>query len=274
MKRNLFPICALLLFSAFTFISCQKETSLQPATPESFSIAISSAKPADKTNTFYGPQTQIADGKARSFIILSGDGIPQELGIEITADAFSRLPVDGHSAFQLSLHQKAMDVTAFDHIVMNWNPNGHPPESLFGVPHFDFHFFTISKEAQLAIPPYALGSLHDLLPPHQYWPVGHIPLPGGEPEMGKHWADITHPVTEGSFTHTMIYGSYNGAMTFVEPMITRAYLLTLTEKVSVPYNQPLVYTESHTWYPTVYNMYTNENRTKYYITLSNFILSH
>lgn len=274
MKRNFFSICKLFLFSTLALLSCQKETSLQPAAQEGLSAAMSSARPAERTNTFYGPQTQIADGRARSFIVMSGEGVPEEFGIEITSDAFSGLPVDGHAAFQLPLHQKAMDATPFDHIVMNWNPNGHPPEILFGLPHFDFHFFTISKEAQLAIPPYTPGSLHDVLPPNQYWPIGHIPLPGGEPEMGKHWADIFHPVTPGNFTHTMIYGSYNGAMIFVEPMITLAYLQSLTQRVSVPYNQPAVYMESNTWYPTVYNMYTNESRTRYYVTLSNFIRSN
>ncbi|MEO7445564.1 MAG: DUF5602 domain-containing protein [Ferruginibacter sp.] len=270
MKRNLFKISNLLLFCAFAFCSCQKETLQEPAALEGRNAEINAAISAERTNTFYGPQTQVADGKARSFFIMTHEGLPVELGIEITAHAFSGLPAEGHYAFQIPLHQKAIAATPFDHIFMNWNPEGHPPAALFGVPHFDFHFMTISKEEQLAIPVYTPGSLHDVLPAQQYWPVGHIPLPGGEPQMGKHWADIIHPVAPGTFTHTMIYGSYNGAMIFVEPMITLAYLRALTQKVSVPYNQPVVYTELNTWYPTFYNMYTNQDKSKYYVTLSNF----
>ncbi len=273
MKRSIFSVSNFFLFSALALLSCNKESPQEAVALETINAGISSARVAEKSNTFYGPQTQIANGKARSFIIMSHDDVPSELGIEITSDAFSGLPANGHDAFQLPLHQKALAATAFDHIVMNWNPHGHPPQVLFGVPHFDFHFFTITKAAQTSIPVYTPGSLHDVLPANQYWPVGHIPLPGGEPEMGKHWADILRPVAPGSFTHTMIYGSYNGAMIFVEPMITLAYLQSLTQKVSVPYNQPGVYMESNTWYPTVYNMYTNENKTKYYVTLSNFIQS-
>ncbi len=273
MKRNFFSLSKLLLFSAVALFSCKKEISEQPVALQGINAELSAAKPAEKLNTFYGPQTQIGDGKARSFIIMSHEGVPAEMGIEITSDAFSGLPLEGHMPYQLPLHQKAMDATPFDHIVINWNPNGHEPDFLFGVPHFDFHFYTISKEAQTAIPPYTPGSLHDLLPAHQYWPVNYMPGPGGEIQMGKHWADIVHPVIPGNFTHTMIYGSYNGAMIFVEPMITMRYLKSLSQKVSVPYFQPEVYMEAHTWYPTVYNMYTNEDKSKYYITLSNFVLS-
>ncbi|MEO6583708.1 MAG: DUF5602 domain-containing protein [Ferruginibacter sp.] len=270
MKQNLFKISTLLLFSAFAFCSCQKETLQDPVALEGINAEISSAKSVEKTNTFYGPQTQIADGKARSFFIMNQEGLPVELGIEITAGAFAGLPAEGHTAYQLPLHQKAQDATPFDHIVMNWNPNGHPPFFLFSEPHFDFHFYTITKAAQLAIPDYTPGSQHDILPLPSYWPVGFFPTDGGEAEMGKHWVNplILMP---GNFTHTMIYGSYNGAMIFVEPMITLAYLQSLSpQKVSVPYNQPMVYMESNTWYPTVYNMYTNEDKSKYYVTLSNF----
>jgi len=261
------------MFSIIALLSCKKEISKLPPTMEGLNTEAGLQKAGEKTNTFSGPQTQMGNGKARSFFILSGAGKPVELGVELTADAFSGLAAEGHVAYQLPLHHKAQDLTAFNHIVVNWNPDGHGPLFLFGKPHFDFHFFTISTAAQLAIPAYTPGSMHDILPAAPYRPLGFVPTPGGEVEMGKHWADIIHPVIPGNFTHTMIYGSYNGAMIFVEPMITVNYLQSLTQKVSIPYNQPMQYMESNTWYPTVYNMYTNEAKTKYYVTLSNFIKS-
>jgi len=261
------------MFGIFALLSCKKEISKLPPTVEVVQAEAAFLKAGEKTNTFYGPQTQMGDGKARSFFIMSHEGHPKEVGVELTAEAFSGLPGEGHATYQLSLHHKAQDLTAFDHIDVNWNPHGHQPLFLFGKSHFDFHFYTISTATQLAIPAYYPGSLHDVLPAVPYRPMGFVPTPGGEPEMGKHWSDIIHPVIPGNFTHTMIYGSYNGAMIFVEPMITLDYLQSLAQKMSMPYNQPTKYMESNTWYPTVYNIYTNETRTKYYVTLTNFIRS-
>jgi hypothetical protein len=34
--------------------------------------------------------------------------------------------------------------TAFNHIVMSWNPIGHQPEGVYDVPHFDVAFSTIT----------------------------------------------------------------------------------------------------------------------------------
>lgn len=43
--------------------------------------------------------------------------------------------------------------------------------------------------------------------------------------MGKHWVDSTSPELNGQpFTQTFIYGTYNGKVTFYEPMITLDFL--------------------------------------------------
>jgi hypothetical protein len=42
--------------------------------------------------------------------------------------------------------------------------------------------------------------------------------------MGVHWIDpASHEFHGHDFTATVLYGSYNGEMNFIEPMITRAY---------------------------------------------------
>jgi hypothetical protein len=44
--------------------------------------------------------------------------------------------------------------------------------------------------------------------------------------MGVHWLDFTSPELSGAqFTQTFIYGSYDGKVTFYEPMITEAFIL-------------------------------------------------
>ncbi|MEJ7912434.1 MAG: hypothetical protein WKF70_04720 [Chitinophagaceae bacterium] len=48
----------------------------------------------DKENTFYGPQVQMGNGKARSFTTITHSGVPKELGMEITKGALSGFPDD------------------------------------------------------------------------------------------------------------------------------------------------------------------------------------
>ncbi|HZH97221.1 MAG TPA: DUF5602 domain-containing protein [Flavisolibacter sp.] len=255
----------------FLFSACTKELSEKEKMKADVLSRESKSNQADKLNTFYGPQVQMGDGKARSFITISHTGVPIELGIEMNDGALSGFPEDhAEAAFVLPLHHKATDATPFNHIVINWNEHGHPPFELFSEPHFDFHFYTISLSEQMAIPAYSPGSAHDILPQPSYWPAGFVPIPGGVPQMGKHWADILNPVVPGTFTHTMMYGSYNGKLNFVEPMITRAFIASGAD-VTMPYGQPAVFTETGTYYPTKYNI-RDEAGGKHLITLSNFVL--
>jgi hypothetical protein len=56
-------------------------------------------------------------------------------------------------------------------------------------------------------------------------PQNYVPIPGGVPQMGVHWVDVTAPELNGQlFTQTFIYGSYNGQVTFYEPMITLDFI--------------------------------------------------
>ena len=109
------------------------------------------------------------------------------------------------------------------------------------------------------------------------------PLPGylaadytirGEPvaQMGTHWLDHTMPElppTLQPFTHVLIYGSYNGKVAFLEPMVTRDFLLGSTE-VHKAIKQPLYYDQPGKYYPSRYNIYTSAQ--KIYFTLDQFVL--
>ena len=173
--------------------------------------------------------------------------------------------------FFLPLHKKAREATPFDHIDINWNPHGHEPEMVYGLPHFDFHFYKISRSEQLSIVP---GPLMDLLPPPGAVPPTYVPTPGGVPQMGKHWIDFTSPelspVNPKIFTKTFIYGSYNGKVIFEEPMITLAVLQRgRSSSTNIP--QPQVFLPANTYYPTVYNISLNSKSEKHIVTLSDFI---
>ena len=251
--------------------SCKKELT-QGQTPDM--VSETKAVQDEKSNTFYGPQVSFGGGKVRSFFVLTHTGVPQELGVQITADAFSGLPtVPGEYSFIVPLQQKASASTPFDHIEVDWNPFGHPPPGIYDVPHFDFHFYKISLEEQMAIPPYTdqTASMFDAPPPAGYLPAGYIPGPGGVPQMGKHWLDVTSPEFHGQpFTKTFIYGTYNGAVTFYEPMITKAYIETGMSS-STTIKQPQHFSPSGAYYPTKYNVYTDSKTGDHYVSLSEFV---
>lgn len=271
MKKFVLFRCALACITILIAAGCQKQNDLiQPG--QAPDVEGKSFKNADQVNVFKGPEVQIGNGKGRSWISINHAGVPQEIGIELTDQALTGLPTDpldfAAATFVLPLHQKAQQATLFDHITINWNVHGHEPEHVFDVPHFDFHFYMISLAAQTAIPPYDVAPApFDQLPPPATWPDDFVPTPGGVPQMGKHWASINFMPP---FSKTIIYGSFAGHFTFVEPMITLAYLqsgATYHEEFGrVKYTQPV-----NAFVPGQYNISYDGATKKHYITLSKFI---
>ena len=273
--------CSLLFTTAsivVLFASCQKDTSnLSSQAPKTATYAMANASASiDKENTFYGPQVPVGNGKMRTFATLTHGGAPVMLGVEITDSAFYGLPTDPNATdketYLLPLHQKAPAATVLDHIVAEWNPNGHPPAGIYTVPHFDFHFYRISLAEQNAIPPYEVDSTgFNDLPQAGYIPSPpYFEIPGGVPEMGAHWADATSPEFNGMpFTCTFLYGSYGGKVTFYEPMVTRAFFLSgQTANRAIP--QPTLFSPSNKFYQTHYKIWQEGN--KHYIAPTDFVL--
>lgn len=256
--------------------ACQKqELANRHNTVESLLKAnnISANSPEEKANTFYGAQVHIGDGKVRSWIRITHANVPEEIGIEMTPGALTGLPEEEHVSLVLPLHQKAIALTPFDHIGLNWNPHGHPPAMFFSAPHFDVHFYMMSLAERLAIPAYspATDALFNTYPPAGYMPANYITAPGGdaaEPQMGKHW--LPPPPSFLPFTKVMILGTYNGKFTFVEPMVTLDYLQSGVSS-SQPYSQPIHFEHTGKYYPTVMNFYKDETTGKQYVTLSHFV---
>ncbi|GEL12260.1 hypothetical protein SAMN05192550_3169 [Flavobacterium glycines] len=248
---------------------------------QSNSTALLSGKTnTDKLLVFKGPEVQFGYGKVRSWISVSQSGTPNEIGLEITPEAFKNLtdendkkiPAD-HSTVIVPLHLKAKQLTPFNHIGLNWNPRGHIPEGVFDVPHFDIHFYMISIADQMAIPAWSqeTDAAFNNYPPEGYMPADYFTPPGdatAEAQMGKHWL----PVNLGAFlpfSKIMIYGSYNGKVIFTEPMITLDHLLSHVDS-STDYSQPQFFQKPGN-YPTKYNIYHNPDNGNTYITLSGFV---
>ncbi len=172
-----------------------------------------------------------------------------ELGVALDERAMNNLrapdPAHGehgdHDMHLLPL--PAQHATAFRFVELDWNPQGH------GAPyqeaHFDFHFYTVDRAAREAIvpsdPQYAAKAAHDppasSIPAFYINPAAALGVPAAAvavPLMGMHWLDVRSPELQGMlgrpeayrpFTTTFIYGAWDGQLIFMEPMITRAYLM-------------------------------------------------
>lgn len=233
----------------------------------------------DQYNTFYGPIVQMGEGHVRSWINITHDDKPLAIGIEFTDGVLHKqhedIPDAGeHGHTLLMLHQKAKALMPFDHITMGFMTAGHPPPGIYSVPHFDFHFYKMSLEDRLAIPAFspATAAAFNNLPSSQYMPTGYFRAPNeGIIKMGTHWIDLLSPEFNGQpFTHTFIYGSYDGKVTFLEPMVT---LATFEQGVTVhkQIRQPQLLDPTNTYYPTRYNIWKNEDNDRHYIAMDQMV---
>jgi hypothetical protein len=176
--------------------------------------------------TYKGTEQTLGNGKAYSWVTFAADNNPLSIGITLTKGALDNLPHSG-LALVLALPTQAVGKTPFDHIMIDYLHTGHEPPGTYDVAHFDMHFYIQKLADRKAIPPYPMApAKFDNLPPAGYIPSNYIRLPAGVPEMGVHWANPASPELAGTgkFTETLIYGSYDGKMTFIEPMIAYEFL--------------------------------------------------
>lgn len=239
----------------------------------------------DQPGIEYGAPMSVGLGQARTYAIFEEGATraPIELGIELDSLALEGLPASGEM-LEVALPLPAEVVMPFQYVVLNWNPTGHIPEEVYGVPHFDLHFYLTPRAEVEAIlpsdPNFAAQANRlpsgDEVPPFYILPVapGEEPVSLAEPRMGVHWVDARSPELQElmgnaaghrPFTTTFIYGSWNGRVTFLEPMITRAYLLTHPD-VTLPISQPAAVPEPG-WYPGAYRISYDADARKYRIGL-------
>ena len=215
-------------------------------------------KTSQSPSQVFGPSVNMGNGSVRTWLKLDANGNPASIGFTLSKDALDNLPTTlPETAFMLALPDVATTKTPFRHVMINWNPQGHPPDGIYTVPHFDFHFYIQPMAETMAIPLYTQApDKFDKVPPTGSIPTDFVKSTGGIPAMGAHWLDMTSQEFKGSpFTETFIYGSYDGKVTFWEQMITMAYLKgkpTLDKAIKLPttYATP-------GYYPTRYGVTTN-----------------
>lgn len=229
----------------------------------------------------YGTPVRVGDGMARTYVVLDARSgqTPLELGIALDADVLTGLPA-GPGSYVLPLPGKAP--APYQLVELDWNPQGHPPRGAYTVPHFDFHFYTITLAQRDAIDPASstFAAEANNLPTGAYVPpfyavLGPSAAAIAVPHMGVHWLDVRspelqnllgHPERYQPFTSTFIYGSWNGRFTFYEPMVTRAYLLSQPD-ATIPISIPAMYPQAG-YYATAYRVTFDAQTRQYLVALT------
>jgi hypothetical protein len=235
--------------------------------------------PDSETGTVFGSSQRLGNGTVKTYTTLDASGHPVEVGLRLTDTALDGLPETTTPAdmLMLDLPDQASG-TAFDHVMINWNPYGHDPLTLFGKPHFDFHFDMVDMAAMQAISPsnpnYAAQA--DRLPEARYLPRDYA-VPAGAsaaaqavPGMGVHLVDSSDTsLISGSydFSQIIINGTWDGMYTFIEPMITREWLLTKPTLQQQVLKQPLAYQKTG-YYPATYSVRFDEQAKEYVVGLA------
>jgi hypothetical protein len=236
--------------------------------------------------TVYGPSQSLGQGVARTYVTLDAADRPTAIGVALSETALNALPATPMpgmpmgAMLMLSL-PNGVPTTGFDHVELDWNPQGHEPETIYTLPHFDFHFYTISAARQQAMTPAdaQFDAKLEKVPAKEFQPPAPMAkLPGGVPMMGAHWVDMTSPEllpppNAKTFTRTFMYGSYDGEMIFAEPMITKATIegartATAPSTQNVP--APARWAKAG-WYPTSYTIAWNADAKEYRIALDGLV---
>ncbi len=236
-------------------------------------FAAGSALAEGKAATYEGKKVAIGRGTAHTVVRTDASGATTSISVVFTPGMLKGLPKaakgkDPDFPYFLPMPAKGPK-TVVDHVVINWESVGHAPPKVYDVPHFDFHFYTVSRAAQMKV---AFKDENDSgspaqQPPAELVPAGYIVPPGtAVPQMGVHAVDPSSPEFQGKpFTATFIYGYYDKQQTFIEPMVTLAYLES-KPSFSAPVKRPAAYTRQGA-YPSTYSVKYDAGRNVYEVTL-------
>jgi hypothetical protein len=269
------------------------------------STMFSHAVASDGKSIVTQPQ-KLGDGWARAYVALDADGAPLALGVSLDKEALEGLPkepdptsrcfdkngngkIDADEcigdyafAFMIPEGEAARAVAPFKWVGLNWNPHGHgsPAPPPWAAPHFDFHFYIAPRESVKTLRPGTCGELIDCDDfkkatrpvPAKYLHGDHIDVGAAVPDMGNHLINSKSPeLAKGGppFTHTFIFGAYDGRITFLEPMITRTYILSDPD-MCAPINQPQAWEVAGS-YPTKYCVRHLDRDGTYTVSIEGFV---
>ena len=250
-----------------------------------------------------GWQVPLGKGTATSYGEFDSRGTPTAIGITLSAAALDGLPTgsDNHHCADRNKDGAVTGATkcqhTFEHVIplpdavarrvdipfkwvlLNWNPVGHIPPGVYDVPHFDVHFEMAPIAEIFAIEPGPCGP--EFVRCDQFQ-IGKKPLPPNYvhadfrdvdavvPAMGNHLIDLTGPeFSKQPFTHSWIYGVYDGKVIFFEEMVTRAHLLS-KPNACTPIKSPEA-VEVTGFYPTVSCIRNSPTSGEHAVSMEGFV---
>lgn len=271
--------------SAVTLLSACGDGSATSSPPSIDAAANRAGYETAGAHRQYGVPVTIGDGKVRTYVVLDGKRgqMPLEIGVALDERALNSLPSDMR---MLYLPLPAQAPAPYNFVLFDWNPNGHEPDMVYTLPHFDFHFYAVPEaEVTSIVPGPTFAADASALPtdvPPFYIVPGPPPLQA-VPNMGVHWLDvrspelqklppINHPALWKEFTTTFIYGSWKGKFTFLEPMVTTAFLRSQPDTlmvISTPNNaaSPAAFGKAG-WYPSAYRVVYDAQAKEYRVGLA------
>ncbi|MET7637296.1 hypothetical protein [Streptomyces sp. NPDC005438] len=243
----------LLVLVSFTpmLLSSDGQASASPAGAQN-ERAAGQDRAAPKLTSFN--KVSLGDGTVETLYAADSAKHPQALAVRVDAAAMKSLPGepthDGQTCFDTdgdgidlekdcaSGHERVLwfpklDGLPFSWLMFNWQKNGHGPEHVFDQPHFDLHFFMQDFSARNQI---RTGSCNLVINcdddktakkevPAPYAPEGWG-LPGAAGRMGNHIIDPNAaPANGGKFDQAFAYGTWNGHISFWEPVINRDWVV-------------------------------------------------
>ena len=302
MSRSRVYISASAALAIASFVACSEPGSTGVVSSTSASLDRAGFDQAG-AHRQYGTPQRVGNGTVRTYVVTdqkNGDR-PLEVGVALSEQALEGLPAPVESTDPMAnMHMYTLDLpaqnpTQYKFVQFDWNPKGHEPDSVYTLPHFDFHFYTVPVEVRNSIVPSAPGyaQMAANKPAQQYWYPFHLDaatLSGGAPDsavtvplMGMHWLDVRSPELQKlagnpgawqPFTKTFIYGSWNGQFIFDEPMITRAYILskkTATDPSAIDEVIPVSTAQKYSpagYYPSAYRITWDAQQQEYRIALT------
>lgn len=214
----------------------------------------------------WGEPLNTTKGKIRTFIKVNMRDGSDQIGVAMSNSLVTALHEHEAREFILPL-PSTHAIRPFNHVVINWVRDGHTPNEIYGAPHFDIHFYFIPESIRQKMT--CTGSdaaICHKQPALNMIPPFYVSTPQGEPKMGWHWVDPRSPEFNGQpFTATLIYGFYNGKINFIEPMVTRDFLLSKQSFVS-SVSVPEFYSKNRI-FPRSYSVSFNEKDQMHYIVL-------
>ena len=268
---------------------------------------VAASRPAAGTSVrrIEGPEARVGNGTARMFVEVGANDEPRALGIALTEAALTGLPARMNTTSRcwdrnadarfshgecLGDYQSELAPPArmpalglpFRWATVNWNPEGHlpPAPEVWSAPHFDFHFFLAEPALVHGIRTgpcaefiHCEDSARASIPlPASHAPDGYLDVGAAVSAMGNHLVDSKDPELADpsrGFSHTFIYGAYDGRLIFLEPMISRAFLERRQPECR-PLRPPRVYAVAG-YYPTRYCVRHDPATATYRVTLEGMV---